>query len=126
MGLFAFIPKMPAPTSPAEKEELAMSYAALILHDDGLPITEENLEKVLAAANVKVQPFWPRVFAKILEGRDSSQIDDIILGGGAAPAVASAPGAGASTNDTPAEEEKPAEEEEEEESDEDMGFGLFD
>jgi len=30
---------MPAPTSPAEKEELAMSYAALILHDDGLPIT---------------------------------------------------------------------------------------
>merc|ERR1711974_424211 len=108
-----------------EKEELAITYAALILHDDGLPITEENLNAILTAANVKVQPFWPRVFAKILEGRDSSQIDDIILGGGAAPAVASAPGAGASTNDTPAEEEKPAEEEEEEESGEDMGFGLF-
>merc|ERR1711879_853205 len=80
MGLFAFIPKMPAPTSPAEKEELAMSYAALILHDDGLPITEENLGKILAAANVKVQPFWPRVFAKILDGKDADTINDIIMG----------------------------------------------
>merc|ERR1712232_964707 len=113
MGLFAFIPKMPAPTSPAEKEELAMSYAALILHDDGLPITEENLEKILAAANVKVQPFWPRVFAKILDGKDADTINDIIMGGGAA-AAEEAP-----------KEEAPAEEEEEE-SDEDMGFGLFD
>merc|ERR1712100_948151 len=77
MGLFAFIPKM-GPTSPAEKEELAMSYAALILHDDGLPITEENLGKILAAANVKVQPFWPRVFAKILDGKDADTINDII------------------------------------------------
>merc|ERR1739848_325237 len=112
MGLFAFIPKMPAPTSPAEKEELAMSYAALILHDDGLPITEENLEKILAAANVKVQPFWPRVFAKILDGKDADTINDIIMGGAAAPEEAP-------------KEEAPAEEEEEE-SDEDMGFGLFD
>merc|ERR1711941_245442 len=121
MGLFAFIPKMPAPTSPAEKEELAMSYAALILHDDGLPITEENLEKILAAANVKVQPFWPRVFAKILDGKDADTINDIIMGGGAAPAAGGAAPAGGAA----AEEEAPAEEEEEE-SDEDMGFGLFD
>merc|ERR1711879_798972 len=120
MGLFAFIPKMPAPTSPAEKEELAMSYAALILHDDGLPITEENLEKILAAANVKVQPFWPRVFAKILDGKDADTINDIIMGGGAAPAA----GGAAAAEEAP-KEEAPAEEEEEE-SDEDMGFGLFD
>merc|ERR1712227_503235 len=120
MGLFAFIPKMPAPTSPAEKEELAMSYAALILHDDGLPITEENLEKILAAANVKVQPFWPRVFAKILDGKDADTINDIIMGGGAAPAA----GGAAAAEEAP-KEEAPAEEEEEE-SDEDMGFGSFD
>merc|ERR1712124_172228 len=120
MGLFAFIPKMPAPTSPAEKEELAMSYAALILHDDGLPITEENLGKILAAANVKVQPFWPRVFAKILDGKDADTINDIIMGGGAAPAA----GGAAPAEEAP-KEEAPAEEEEEE-SDEDMGFGLFD
>merc|ERR1712054_395709 len=126
MGLFAFIPKMPAPTSPAEKEELAMSYAALILHDDGLLITEENLEKILAAANVKVQPFWPRVFAKILDGKDADTINDIIMGGGAAPAAGgAAPAGGAAAAEEAPKEEAPAEEEEEE-SDEDMGFGLFD
>merc|ERR1712232_351868 len=102
----------PAPTTAVETEELAITYAALILHDDNLPITEENLSAVLAAANVKVQPFWPRVFAKILEGRDSSQIDDLILGGGAAPAVGGSPSV--STNDPPVEEEKPVEEEEKE------------
>merc|ERR1719197_404755 len=111
---------MPAPANQQEKEELAITYAALILHDDNLPITEENLNAILTAADVKVQPFWPRVFAKLLEGKDSAQIDDIILGGGAAPAVAGGADAAA-----PVEEAKPAEEEEEE-SDEDMGFGLFD
>merc|ERR1712188_86351 len=126
MGLFAFIPKMPAPTWAAEKEELAMSYAALILHDDGLPITEENLGKILAAANVKVQPFWPRVFAKILDGKDADTINDIIMGGGAAPAAGgTAPAGGAAAAEEAPKEEAPAEEEEEE-SDEDMGFGLFD
>merc|ERR1712137_158974 len=130
MGLFFlyFRMGMPAPANPQEKEELAITYAALILHDDGLPITEENLNKILTAANVKVQPFWPRIFAKLLDGKDASQIDDIILGGGAAPAVgggaAAASGGAAVAEEKPA-EEKPAEEEEEE-SDEDMGFGLFD
>mmetsp|Transcript_96981 Transcript_96981/g.145300 ORF Transcript_96981/g.145300 Transcript_96981/m.145300 type:complete len:117 (-) Transcript_96981:43-393(-) len=116
---------MPQPANQQEKEELAITYAALILHDDGLPITEENLNAILTAADVKVQPFWPRVFAKLLEGKDSSQIDDIILGGGAAPAVAGGAAAGGAEAAAPVEEAKPVEEEEEE-SDEDMGFGLFD
>merc|ERR1712000_552101 len=120
MGLFFFARNMPAPTG-TEKEELATSYAALILHDDKLPITVENINSLLAAANVKVAPFWPRIFAKALNGRDASQIDDIILGGGAVAAPVAAAGGAAA----PAAEEKPAEEEEEEE-DEDMGFGLFD
>merc|ERR1711974_63638 len=124
MGLFDFRPAMPAPANQQEKEELAITYAALILHDDNLPITEENLNAILTAADVKVQPFWPRVFAKLLEGKDSAQIDDIILGGGAAPAVAGGAAAGGAEAAAPVEEAKPAEEEEE--SDEDMGFGLFD
>merc|ERR1712137_1243853 len=111
MGLFDFHLIMPAPANQQEKEELA--------------ITEENLNAILTAADVKVQPFWPRVYAKLLEGKDASQIDDIILGGGAGPAVAAAPAAGGADAAAPAAEEKPAEEEEEE-SDEDMGFGLFD
>merc|ERR1712146_169729 len=114
MGLFFLNYKnMPAPANQAEREELA--------------ITEENLNKILTAANVKVQPFWPRIFAKLLDGKDAP-FDDIILGGGAAPAVggvaAAASGGAAVAEEKPA-EEKPAEEEEEE-SDEDMGFGLFD
>merc|ERR1712032_1355166 len=114
MGFFISSASMPAPTA-AEREELAITYAALVLHDDGLPITEANLNAILAAANIKfVSAYWPRIFAKLLEGKDSETLDDIIMGGGAAPA------AGA-----PAEEEKKVEEEEEE-SDEDMGFGLFD
>merc|ERR1712032_1461718 len=125
MGLFDFHLIMPAPANQQEKEELAITYATLILHDDGLPITEENLNAILTAADVKVQPFWPRVYAKLLEGKDASQIDDIILGGGAGPAVAAAPAAGGADAAAPAAEEKPAEEEEVE-SDEDMGFGLFD
>merc|ERR1712071_205192 len=120
MGLFFCILRyhidMPAPATQQEKEELAVTYAALILHDDNLPITEENLNKILAAADVKVQAFWPRVFAQLLEGKDASQIEDIILGGGAAPAV----GGGAAAAGGAAEPE------EEEESDEEMGFGLFD
>merc|ERR1711974_172550 len=125
MGLFDFRPAMPAPANQQGEEELAITYAALILHDDNLPITEENLNAILTAADVKVQPFWPRVVAKLLEGKDSAQIDDIILGGGAAPAVAGGAAAGGDEAAAPVEEAKPAEEEEEE-SDEDMGFGLFD
>merc|ERR1712029_122013 len=121
MGLLFFACNMPAPTG-TEREELATSYAALILHDDKLPITVENINTLLAAANVRVAAFWPRIFAKALSGRDASDIDDIILGGGAVAApVAAAGGAAAAAGGA----EKPAEEEEEEE-DEDMGFGLFD
>merc|ERR1711907_210534 len=105
---------MPAPTG-TEKEELATSYAALILHDDKLPITVENINSLLAAANVKVAPFWPRIFAKALNGGDAFAAP--VAAAGAAPAAGGAA--------APAAEEKPAEEEEEEE-DEDMGFGLFD
>merc|ERR1711963_1073423 len=118
MGFFISSASMPAPTD-AEREELAITYAALVLHDDGLPITEANLNAILAAANIKfVSAYWPRIFAKLLEGKDSETLDDIIMGGGAAPAAGGAAAA-------PAEEEKKVEEEEEE-SDEDMGFGLFD
>ena len=104
--------------------ELAISYAALLLHDDGAPITAENLTKVVQAANVTVDPYWAPLFAKLFETRS---IEDLICnvgaGGGAAPAAAS--GGAAAGGDAPAAEEA-KEESEEEESDDDMGFSLFD
>ncbi|KAF8421924.1 60S acidic ribosomal protein P1 [Tirmania nivea] len=108
--------------------ELACSYAALILADEGLEITADKLQTIIKAAKVEeVEPIWTTLFAKALEGKD---VKDLLLnvgsGGGAAPAAAPPGGAAATGGAAPEaakEEEKP---EEKEESDEDMGFGLFD
>uniref|UniRef100_A0A0D6R9M4 60S acidic ribosomal protein P1 n=1 Tax=Araucaria cunninghamii TaxID=56994 RepID=A0A0D6R9M4_ARACU len=106
--------------------ELACTYAALILHDDGIPITAEKIMTLVKAANVKIESYWPALFAKLLEKRS---IEDLILsvgsgGGGAVAAVSAAPAAAAEAAAAPPPEEK--KEEPKDESDEDMGFSLFD
>ncbi|XP_059625430.1 large ribosomal subunit protein P1-like isoform X2 [Cornus florida] len=90
--------------------ELACTYASLILHDDGLSITAEKIATLVKAANVKVESYWPSLFAKLLEKKN---VEDLIMnvgsgGGGAAPAV------------------KEKKEEAMEESDDEMMFSLFD
>ncbi|KAF2013837.1 ribosomal protein 60S [Aaosphaeria arxii CBS 175.79] len=106
--------------------ELASSYAALILADDGVDITSDKLQSLIKAAGIdSVEPIWTSLFAKALEGKD---VKDLLLnvgsGGGAAPAAGGA--AAAAGGDAAAAEEEAPKEEEKEESDEDMGFGLFD
>ncbi|KAF2229986.1 ribosomal protein 60S [Viridothelium virens] len=109
--------------------ELATSYAALILADDGVDITSDKLQTLIKAAKIDdVEPIWCSLFAKALEGKD---VKDLLLnvgsGGGAAAAPAAGGAAAAAGGDAAAAEEKKEEKEEEkEESDEDMGFGLFD
>ncbi|KAI2088715.1 hypothetical protein LOZ36_002148 [Ophidiomyces ophidiicola] len=107
--------------------ELAVSYAALILADDGVGITAEKLQTLLKAANVQdVEPIWTSLFSKALEGKD---VKDILTNVGSAGAAAPAAGGAAAAGGATAAEAAPAAEEkkeEEEESDEDMGFGLFD
>jgi len=108
--------------------ELAASYAALILADDGVEITADKLQSLITAAKVPdIEPIWTTLFAKALEGKD---VKDLLLnvgsGGGAAaaPAVGGAAAAGGeAAGEAAAEAPK---EEEKEESDDDMGFGLFD
>ncbi|KAJ5364327.1 Ribosomal protein 60S [Penicillium cataractarum] len=104
--------------------ELAVSYAALILADDGIEITADKIQTLLTAAKVQeVEPIWASIFAKALEGKD---VKDLLTNvGSAGPAAAAGPAAtgGAAAPAEAAAEEK---EEEKEESDEDMGFGLFD
>eukprot|EP01128_Nolandella_sp_AFSM9_P008838 TRINITY_DN54_c0_g3_i2.p2 TRINITY_DN54_c0_g3~~TRINITY_DN54_c0_g3_i2.p2 ORF type:complete len:111 (+),score=58.90 TRINITY_DN54_c0_g3_i2:51-383(+) len=101
-------------------DELAVTYAALILHDSGVPVTADAIATVVKAAGVTIQPFWPGLFERVLKEKD---LDDIILSAGAAGGSAPAAGGAAAAG-----EEAPAaveEEEEEEEESEDMGFDLF-
>jgi hypothetical protein len=60
--------------------ELACTYAALILHDDGLEITADNITTILKAANVTVEPYWPSLFAKLFAKKS---MDDLITNVGA-------------------------------------------
>ncbi|CAL8467686.1 g7224 [Coccomyxa elongata] len=110
--------------------ELACVYASLILHDDGLEITADNITTLIKAAGVTVEPYWPGLFAKLFEKRS---IGDLISnvgagGGGAVAAAGGGGGGGAAAGGGDAAEEKKEEkkEEEEEEEDDDMGFSLFD
>ena len=107
--------------------ELACVYSALILYDDDIDITGEKMAKIISAAKVNVEAFWPGLFAKALQGRN---IGDLICNVGSAPAAGGgAPVGGSDAAATPAAEEKKEEkkaESEESGSDDDMGFGLFD
>ena len=115
--------------SKAEHDELACSYAALMLHDDGVELTvsttfiwqlqAEKLEKVLKASGNEVEPYWPMLFCKALK---SANIEDMLSNvAAAAPAGGAGPAAAAGEA---AAEEAPKEEKKEEEEDVDMG-GLF-
>jgi len=107
--------------------ELACVYASLILADDDVAITGEKIQTILKAAGVDVEPYWPGLFAKALEGVNVKDlITNVGSGVGAAPAAGGAgdaPAAAAAAAPAKKEEKK---KEESEEEDDDMGFGLFD
>ena len=82
--------------SKAQKDELVMTYAALLLADGELEITvrpmsltlqEEKLSKVIKASGNSVEAYWPALFAKALHGREISDILDK-AGSAAAPVAA--------------------------------------
>jgi len=50
--------------------ELACVYAALILHDDGLEVSSDNISSILKAAGIEVEAYWPTLFAKLCKGKD--------------------------------------------------------
>ena len=105
--------------SKAEHDELCCSYAALMLHDDGIEMTAEKLEKVIKASGNTVEPYWPMLFTKALKG---ANIGDMLTN--IAAAAPAAGGAGPAAAGAAAAEEAPKEEVKEEEEDVDMG-GLF-
>ena len=102
--------------SKEEHDELCCSYAALMLHDDGLEITAEKLSAVIKASGNEVEPYWPMLFAKALKGQDVKALLSNI--GSAGPAAGPAAAAGGAAPAEVVEEKK------EEVEDVDMG-GLF-
>ncbi|XP_026424618.1 60S acidic ribosomal protein P1-like [Papaver somniferum] len=111
--------------------ELACTYAIMILHDDGIPITAEKIATLVKKANVQCESYWPGLFAKFTEKKN---VEDLITNvsatvgsGAAAVAVSASAGGGAKAVEAPAAEEKKKKEEEKEESDDDgMIMNLFD
>ncbi|KAG2125904.1 60S acidic ribosomal protein P1 [Suillus cothurnatus] len=107
--------------------ELAATYAALILADEGIEITADKILALTEAASVELEPIWASLLAKALEGKNVKDLLSNVGAGGGAPAVGApvaAAAGGAAAVEAPKEEEK--KEEPKEESDDDMGFGLFD
>jgi len=113
--------------------ELACTYAALILHDEKIPVTADKIATLVKAANVEVPAFWPGIFARVLEKRN---IDDLLSSAGGSGGSGPATGAvkqeakeekkGGDDKKKGEEKKKPKEEPKEEEEDADMGLGLFD
>jgi len=113
--------------------ELAVTYAALILHDDNVAITAGKLNSLLKAANVTVPAYYPSLFERVFQSRN---LDDLLASStassGPAPAVpsgggaaAAAPAAGGAAADEGKKGKKEKEEKVEEEvADADMG-SLF-
>ena len=109
---------MPFTVRNDEKDELLVTYASMILFDDNIAITAENIDKLISAAGASVEPYWPKLFAQLLEGRDVGALL-MTSGGAAAPAAggaAPATGGAAAGGDSKGKEAEKEKEKEKEES----------
>ena len=68
-----------------DHDQLCCTYAALILHDEGIEITAQQLKKLIDASENKVDAFWPSMFSKALAGVD---IKSMMSGAGSSAAPA--------------------------------------
>lgn len=123
---------LPWAEQPLSRDELACIYGALILVDDDIPVTSDKILTLLKAADIHVEPVWPTLFARALQGINARQLvaSSVTAGGknvtsGDAGAVAVA-AADVTSKQADKKEEAKKVEEEEDSSDEDMGLGLFD
>ena len=122
---FTVLSRRPAPFDMADN--LACTYAALILNDCGSECSAEKLAAVIAASGFQVRPTLPMLYANFLAKKP---IGSLIAAAQSAPVAAAAPAAGgaapAAAAAAPAAAKKEAPKKVEEEEDGEMGFGLFD
>mmetsp|Transcript_10756 Transcript_10756/g.21238 ORF Transcript_10756/g.21238 Transcript_10756/m.21238 type:complete len:230 (-) Transcript_10756:177-866(-) len=106
-----------------EKQEMVMMYAGMVLSDCKAEITEDSINKVLSAAKIDfVAPYWPKMFAEILKGKDVAKIIEDSAG---SPGAGGGAGGGAAGGEG-GEGEAKKEEKKEEEEDDDVGFDSDD
>jgi len=101
--------------------DLACTYAALILADDGQEVTADKLAGVIKSAGIEIEPYWVGLFSKFLEKKPVMDLISNVGAGGGAPAAAAA---GAAAGGAAAAAAAAPEEEEEEEAA--VDFDLFD
>lgn len=99
-------------------------YAALLLHNAGKDINEENVKSVLSAAGIAADDARVKALVAALDGVD---IEDAISKAAAAPvaAVAAAPAAAEAAPAAAVEEESKEEEEKEDEEGGMAGLGAL-
>ncbi|WP_198434054.1 60S acidic ribosomal protein P1, partial [Virgibacillus salexigens] len=59
-----------AELSKEEHDEACCVYAALMLHDAGADVTSDALSGVITASGNETEPYWPALFAGLLEKAD--------------------------------------------------------
>merc|ERR1711924_68017 len=62
--------------------EMGCSYAAMLLHSDGLEVTEDKMTALLKAAGVECESYWPGLFCKALAAQDMDKLVSTPAGGG--------------------------------------------
>eukprot|EP00740_Mantoniella_antarctica_P006492 CAMPEP_0181353456 /NCGR_PEP_ID=MMETSP1106-20121128/2843_1 /TAXON_ID=81844 /ORGANISM="Mantoniella antarctica, Strain SL-175" /LENGTH=95 /DNA_ID=CAMNT_0023466065 /DNA_START=78 /DNA_END=366 /DNA_ORIENTATION=+ len=60
--------------------DLACTYAALILSDDGQEVTADKMDALIKGAGVSVEPYWAMLFAKFLA---TKSVDELVANVGA-------------------------------------------
>lgn len=82
-----------AQLSQAEKEQLAVSYAAFILSSQGADVNAESINNVLKAANVNASQSLVKAFAKTLSGKKVTDFIGSVGSGSGSAQPASTPAA---------------------------------
>lgn len=90
--------------SPAEKEQLAVSYAAFVLSGSGAQVTAESLTAVLKASGVTVSAGLLNAVVKALKGRNVTEFFGGVSVAGGSSSGSSAPQA---AQGKPAEKQAP-------------------
>jgi len=69
-----------------DKSETAVVLAALVLFDADAPVSAENISKLITAAKIDgVEPYWSKLYADLLVGKDIFTL--LATSGGSAPAA---------------------------------------